>query len=152
MDLLLLSTLTTQSLIIVHAPVHYYSAMLREQLQDKNQMTRELESQNASLDRKCERLRDYIRKLTNKCEEWAEYAEKQSKVLGKVKDRQHASGEQEAKASYLTASETPRPLQQQSQDRSEWSVERRMLDRVANLVGEEHLDALASELRHFGFK
>lgn len=115
-------------------------------------MTRQLESQNASLDWKCERLRDYIRKLTIKCEEWGEYADKQSKVIQKAKNRrQHV--EQEEQASYFTAAEdTPRALQLPRQERSQWSVERRMLDRVANLAEEEDLDALASELRHFGLK
>lgn len=114
-------------------------------------MTRELESQNSSLDRKCERLRDFVRKLTIKCEEWAEYADKQSKRIKEVKDR-HGQTEQ---GSHSAVESTPRPLpssQGDEVDHSQWSVERRMLDRVANLAGEEDLDALASELRNFGLK
>lgn len=110
---------------------------------------RELESQNVSLERKCERLRDYIRKLTFKCEEWAEYADKQSQRIQQAKSRQREN----VQASNARVENTPRPTASSDKvDESKWSVERRMLDRVANLAGEEDLDALASELQRFGLK
>lgn len=119
-------------------------------------MTRELEMQNASLDKKCQRLRDYIRKLTIKCEEWANYADAQSRMMDKVKENRRQSNGTETHASYSGGTgnaRTPRAVQADSTglaDTSHWSAERRMLDRVANLAQEEDLDALASELRNFG--
>lgn len=116
----------------------YHRARLKERIQEKDEVARDLESQNLSLDRKCQRLRDYIRKLTMKCEEWAEYSEKQSEAIKKAKDRQQAGIETGAHtlSCSKTVAETPHgaAAQESSQDRSRWSVERRMLDRVANLA------------------
>ena len=119
-------------------------------MQEKDQVTHELESQNVSLERKCERLRDYIRKLTAKCEEWTEYADKQSKRIQQAKSRQR----EHVQASNAGVENTPRPLASSDKvdEKSVEAVERRMLDRVATLAGEEDLDALASELQHFGLK
>lgn len=60
------------------------SASLNCQIQEKDEATRHLQSKNATLDRKCERLRDYILRLTSKCEEWAVSYEEQSKLLIRV--------------------------------------------------------------------
>ena len=129
-----------------------FSARLKNRIQEKDEVTRQLESKNASLDRKCERLRDYIRKLTNKCEEWANYADSQNQVLQKIKKngQRHANVEQ-SQPVHL-ANDTPCASQQNQVERSQWSVERKMIDRVINLVGEDDLDELASELRNFGLK
>jgi hemerythrin-like domain-containing protein len=116
-------------------------------MQEKDQVAQGLESQNVSLERKCERLRDYIRKLTAKCDEWKEYADKQSKQIQKVKCRQ----QEHVASSNSGVENTARSLASNDEvDEKSSSAERRMLDRVATLAGEEELDALALELQHFG--
>lgn len=72
-----------------------HSASLRSQIQDKDKETRQLQSKNASLDQKCERLRDYIRRLTSKCEEWATCYEEQSKLLTRVHGQSRLSRQQD---------------------------------------------------------
>lgn len=131
-------------------------------MHEKENVARELESENTSLDRKCERLREYIRKLTHKCEEWADYADAQSKLIDKAKRnrRQVESVDSHSSPFFTTpANGAPRVLDENHSPRARydqssqcWSAERRMLDRVANLAGEDDLDALASELRQFGLK
>lgn len=127
--------------------LHIYRAHLRRQMQEKDQVAQGLESQKVSLECKCERLRDYIRKLTAKCDEWKEYADKQSKQIQKVKCRQ----EEHVASSNSGVENTARSLASNDEvDEKSSSAERRMLDRVATLAGEEDLDALALELQHFG--
>lgn len=122
-------------------------------MQEKENVTRQLESQNASLDRKCNGLRDYIRKLTLKCEEWAEYAEKQSLVIQKVQRVQQEERRPYVSSTTQADTATPRTVVPEATSQEhEWSVERRMLDRVANLAGEEDLNVLAAELLQFGLK
>lgn len=60
------------------------SASFKCQIQEKDEATRQLQSKNATLERKCERLRDYIRRLTSKCEEWAVSYEEQSTLLKRL--------------------------------------------------------------------
>jgi predicted RNase H-like nuclease (RuvC/YqgF family) len=72
------------------------SASLRCQILDRDEATRQLQSKNASLDRKCERLRDYIRRLTSKCEEWATCYEEQSQLLTRVDGERRQSKQQDA--------------------------------------------------------
>lgn len=44
-----------------------------------------LEARNSSLEQRCAKLREYIRQLTTKCEEWSESYEAQSKLLKKLR-------------------------------------------------------------------
>lgn len=62
-------------------------------MKKKNQLD-EANIRNESLERKCTRLRDYIAKLTKKCEEWSESCRKQSKELrGKKIDKNDLVGQ-----------------------------------------------------------
>uniref|UniRef100_A0A7S4J804 Uncharacterized protein n=1 Tax=Odontella aurita TaxID=265563 RepID=A0A7S4J804_9STRA len=50
-----------------------------EELLERTEELVELREKHDSLDRKCVRLRDYIKKLTGKCEEWSTHYEESSK-------------------------------------------------------------------------
>ena len=59
-------------------------------LEMKNEETDKYITKNASLERKNMKLRDYIHKLTTKCEEWSVSYEKQARLLENVQnDRWH---------------------------------------------------------------
>ena len=47
--------------------------------------TEELRHNNDTLTTKCNRLRDYIRKLTEKCDEWEAFHRREAKVLRRLK-------------------------------------------------------------------
>lgn len=67
-------------------------------LRSKNSEEAKLLSKSGSLETKCSRLREYIRKLTSKCEEWEASYDRQSMVLDKLHSR---NGKSKQKASEL---------------------------------------------------
>ena len=69
-------------------------AKLEQIINEKKNQLDEANIRNESLERKCTRLRDYIAKLTKKCEEWSESCRKQSKELrGKKIDKNDLVGQ-----------------------------------------------------------
>jgi septal ring factor EnvC (AmiA/AmiB activator) len=67
-------------------------------LQSKNSEEAKLRSKSEGLETKCTRLREYIRKLTSKCEEWEASYDRQSMVLDKLHTR---NGKSKQKAAEL---------------------------------------------------
>ena len=105
-------------------------------------------AKNHTLQRKCSRLRDYVRKLTSKCDEWETSFEQQSRVLEALQT-QHSSDRE--RASSLAerynklASEVQRRSKMQSEERAKWGAERSSIKLVHTQL-EEELDDIAKEL------
>jgi peptidoglycan hydrolase CwlO-like protein len=78
-----------------YSPFFPYRSSLEEKLEsseallaEREATNTELERENEVLERKCSRLREYIKKLTAKCEEWAESYDKQARILQRVQGQQ----------------------------------------------------------------
>ena len=69
-------------------------------LSQNEQAMVELQTENNTLTTKCNRLRDYIRKLTGKCDEWEEFHEKQANVLQKLKQANERTQQKAAKLAH----------------------------------------------------
>jgi chromosome segregation ATPase len=67
-------------------------------LRSKESEETKLRSKSEALETKCTRLREYIRKLTSKCEEWEASYDRQSMVLEKLHAR---NGKSKQKAAEL---------------------------------------------------
>ena len=107
-----------------------------------------LRSKSDMLETKCSRLRDYVRKLTTKCEEWELSYEKQSKLLEKMQAR---NGKTRQKASELASRyrKLTGDLQHKSkihyEDRAKWTAEKTSLQQVHEQL-EQELEVIAKEL------
>ena len=101
-----------------------------------------------SLEKKTARLREYVRKLTTKCEEWEESYEKQSESLERLQAKNTAI---RCKASQITekykrlADHVQRRKRMHKEDRAKWSSERYNLNHV-HLQLEQELEQIAKEL------
>ena len=56
-----------------------------EAIEQKESELQQMASRNESLHSKCKRLRDYVRKMATKCDQWEEFHYKQADVLEKLK-------------------------------------------------------------------
>ena len=105
---------------------------LEKLLEGKNDQITDLGAKKESLERKCIRLREYIKRLTKKCEEWTCSYREQQTCLKEVKDEnQRAVFEILALSNKLKSFES---------DREVWNNEMKILeskthDLEAELVG-----------------
>jgi chromosome segregation ATPase len=75
----------TDQLVALEAEIYG----LGEELQKCQDENAHLRDDNGNLSTKCQRLRDYIRKLTNKCDEWESFHASESRLLQTLKDAHH---------------------------------------------------------------
>jgi len=118
------------------------------QLRSKEAEEKSLKSTIQSLENKTARLRDYIRKLTTKCEEWEVSYDKQSLAVEKLQEKNARIRE---KASEFAcryrklAGDVQRRKRMHSEDRARWSHERSNLNEV-HIALEHELELIAREL------
>jgi peptidoglycan hydrolase CwlO-like protein len=60
-------------------------ASFHSQIQQYEERLAETQNRSEALENKCQRLKDYIRKLTKKCDEWEAFHEQESAVLYRLK-------------------------------------------------------------------
>ncbi|KAG7353969.1 hypothetical protein IV203_003325 [Nitzschia inconspicua] len=101
-----------------------------------------------SLEKKTSILRDYVRKLTVKCEEWEESYDKQSVAMeklqlknSKIREKAHLIAEKYKKL----AGDVQQRKRMHQEDRTKWSSERSNLNHV-HLQLEQELEQIAREL------
>jgi chromosome segregation ATPase len=118
------------------------------QLRSKEAEERSLKSTIQSLEQKTARLRDYVRKLTTKCEEWEESYEKQSRAIEKLQEKNARIRDKAtdiADRYRKLAGEVQRKKRMYHEDRARWSNERSSLNHV-HMALEKELEQITKEL------
>ncbi len=101
-----------------------------------------------TLEEKCARLREYVRKLTTKCEEWEESYDRQSRTVEKLQEKNSRIRD---KASDLAmryrklAGEAKHWTKKHHEDRIKWTEERSNL-REVHMTLEQELEQITREL------
>jgi chromosome segregation ATPase len=97
---------------------------------------------------KCKRLREYIQKLTKKCEEWEKSYEQQFQCIEKLRRKNTKvldKGSEIAKKYHKLKADVQRKRISHNSDREKWSDERSNIQAV-HIQLEEELDLIAKEL------
>ncbi|CAJ1946989.1 unnamed protein product [Cylindrotheca closterium] len=97
---------------------------------------------------KCKRLREYIQKLTKKCEEWEKSYDQQFKCIEKLRRKNTKvldKGSEIAKKYHKLKADAQRKRTSHHSDREKWSSERSNIQAV-HIQLEEELDLIAKEL------
>mmetsp|Transcript_58588 Transcript_58588/g.88367 ORF Transcript_58588/g.88367 Transcript_58588/m.88367 type:complete len:1469 (+) Transcript_58588:145-4551(+) len=131
-------------LVIAHAQI----SSSAELIQTKDEEGRTLLSKINSLETKCSRLRDFIKKLTLKCDEWEVSYEKQGQAMEKLQARDARTRERAAEIAnryQKLVSSLKRRTQHHKDDREKWTAERSHLHQVHTRL-EEELETIAREL------
>jgi chromosome segregation ATPase len=128
---------------------------LKADLEEATYKLRSKESENKSmkftvdsLEKKTTRLREYVRKLTTKCEEWEESYEKQTLAIEKLQEKNSRMREkalQIAEKYKRLAENVQRRKRMHKEDRAKWSSERTNLNHV-HVQLEQELEQIAKEL------
>ena len=114
---------------------------LSTQLSMKEGEERSLKVANQSLQQKCARLREYIKKLTNKCSEWESSYDRQAKAIERLQDKNRR-----VVARYKELVDQKREQKRVHQHhRAKWSEERSNLHTV-HMQLEDELNEIAREL------
>jgi chromosome segregation ATPase len=134
---------------------YYYRSVTRAELNTASdlQHSREgeenrLKSTFVSMETKCSRLREYIKKLTKKCEEWEVSYEKQARCIEelqvknlKIREKASEFGSRYKKLK----GEIQQKKKSHRDDREKWTCERSTLHEVHAQL-EEELELIAKEL------
>lgn len=100
------------------------------------------------LENKCTRLRDYIRKLTTKCEEWEQSYDRQARTVEKLQEKNARIRD---KASDIAnryrklAGDAKHSTKKHHEDRMKWTDERSNL-REVHMTLEQELELITKEL------
>jgi chromosome segregation ATPase len=101
-----------------------------------------------TLDKKCARLRDYIRKLTTKCEEWEDSYDRQARAVEKLQEK---NAQIRDRASDIAiryrklAGDAKHRTKKHNEDLMKWTRERSNLREVHTTL-EQELEQIAKEL------
>jgi chromosome segregation ATPase len=101
-----------------------------------------------SLEKKCARLRDYIRKLTTKCEEWEQSYDRQARTVEKLQEKNARIRD---KASDIAnryrklAGDAKHSAKKHHENRIKWTEERSNL-REVHMTLEQELELITKEL------
>lgn len=101
-----------------------------------------------SLETKCSRLREYIKKLTKKCEEWELSYEEQAHAIVELQAKNLKARENASKLANRyrkLKGEIQRKKKSHRDDRAKWICERSTLNEV-HVQLEEELELIAKEL------
>ncbi len=117
-------------------------------LRSKESEERSLKTIIQSFEKKNSRLREYIRKLTNKCEEWEISYDRQSRAIDRLQEKKARMKERAADIAgrYRSlVSDINRRKKMHQDDREKWSQERSNLNSVHAAL-ERELEQIAKEL------
>lgn len=123
-------------------------AHCQELLDSSNNEVSALNKKVETLESKCTKLREYTRKLTQKCEEWEVSYDQQAQLIAKLQDR---NGRNKQKASELAqkykrlSGDVQRRSRVHQDDREKWTAERSSLRNIHTQL-EEELEVIAKEL------
>lgn len=118
------------------------------QLRSKESEERSHKDTIDALEKKCARLRDYIRKLTIKCEEWEESYNRQARTVQKLQEK---NARVRDKASDIAiryrklAGDANHRTRKHYEDRIKWTQERSNL-RELHITLEHELEQITKEL------
>lgn len=107
-----------------------------------------LEEKLSASESKCTRLREYIHKLTKKCEEWEKSYDKQSRCIDKLRQRNVKvldKASDIAKKYRKLKTDVQRKQKCHTNDREKWTREQSNIQAV-HMQLEEELDLIAKEL------
>jgi len=122
----------------------------QNELEQRAEEIHRLTTKNEALDRKCIRLREYIKKLTLKCEEWAESYQSQSASTEEARrDHQEALHKISDLSRQVDAfeSENIRCRETSERDEKAWEAERRRLE-INTRHLEDELEGMRSVMQN----